>query len=283
MNYFVHLLLEKSTFCMKSIQLLLLFISLTFTAAAQYAPTADFDYDEEDPGEFEFTDESSGDPDEWDWDFGDGNDSSDQDPDHTYEEPGEYEVCLTVENEYGDDTHCEDIEVILPPEADFDVDRLSDNAFRFEDESTNEPTDWEWDFGDGNTSDDQDPTHSYESTGLFEVCLEASNDAGSDEYCDNVEAVVVNATEADLADSPRVLLYPSPAVDIVDIDFRAAQSQPAQLIIHNSVGQQMYGKAFAQAPDHYRVTVADWPAGQYYLSVVLDRRDLVHIPFQIIQ
>jgi len=266
---------------MKSIHLLLLFISLTFTAAAQYAPNADFDYDEEDPGEFEFTDESSGDPDEWDWDFGDGNDSSDRNPDHTYEEPGEYEVCLTVENINGDDTHCEDIEVILPPEADFDVDRRSDNAFRFEDESTNEPTDWEWDFGDGNTSDDQDPSHSYESAGLFEVCLEASNDAGSDEYCDNVEAVIVDVTEAAFANSPRVLLFPSPASNVVEIDFRAAQSQPAQLFIYNSMGQQMYGKAFAQAPAHYRVAVADWPAGQYYLSVVFSRKDVVNISFQL--
>ncbi len=39
--------------------------------------------------------------DEYTWDFGDGNTSSEMEPTHTYDSPGQYEVKLTVKNEFG--------------------------------------------------------------------------------------------------------------------------------------------------------------------------------------
>lgn len=50
----------------------------------------------------------------------------------------------------------------------------------FTDLSTNNPGIWEWNFGDGQTSDLQNPTHTYNSTGVFEVTMTASNCAGTD-------------------------------------------------------------------------------------------------------
>ena len=40
---------------------------------------------------------------------------------------------------------------------------------------------WEWNFGDGSTSTDQNPTHTYTSDGLYTVTLKASNGVGSNE------------------------------------------------------------------------------------------------------
>lgn len=50
----------------------------------------------------------------------------------------------------------------------------------FADESVNNPTSWFWDFGDGNTSTEQHPEHTYDEAGDYTVSLTASNDAGSD-------------------------------------------------------------------------------------------------------
>ena len=50
----------------------------------------------------------------------------------------------------------------------------------FYDQSTNDPTSWSWNFGDGGTSTLQNPTHTYTSKGTYTVTLTASNVCGSD-------------------------------------------------------------------------------------------------------
>ncbi|MCK5775269.1 MAG: PKD domain-containing protein [Bacteroidales bacterium] len=50
----------------------------------------------------------------------------------------------------------------------------------FTDKSTNTPTSWTWDFGDGNTSTLQNPSNKYETEGTFAVSLVATNADGSD-------------------------------------------------------------------------------------------------------
>ncbi|MEO1449240.1 MAG: PKD domain-containing protein, partial [Bacteroidota bacterium] len=47
----------------------------------------------------------------------------------------------------------------------------------FNDQSSGNPTSWYWDFGDGNTSTDQNPTHTYLSLGSFDVCLTVEDGA----------------------------------------------------------------------------------------------------------
>ena len=51
---------------------------------------------------------------------------------------------------------------------------------RFSDESTGEPTSWSWDFGDGQTSQQQNPSHTYTTSGTKTVTLVVSNASGSD-------------------------------------------------------------------------------------------------------
>lgn len=69
-----------------------------------------------------------------------------------------------------------------PPNANFDANiTVSCNGtINFNDLSTNGPLGWEWDFGDGNTSTDQNPVHSYSSDGTYSVTLIASNANGND-------------------------------------------------------------------------------------------------------
>ena len=49
----------------------------------------------------------------------------------------------------------------------------------FTDQSTNSPTSWAWDFGDGTTSEEQNPVHTYQNTGSYTVQLTATNGHGS--------------------------------------------------------------------------------------------------------
>ncbi len=125
----------------------------------------------------------------WNWNFGDGNTSTDQNPEHTYSEAGDFTVDLTVSNENGTDSKTQKITVYggpieekILPVADFNAVPMSDDAplsVKFNDLSENAKG-WNWNFGDGNTSTDQNPEHTYYEAGDFTVDLTVSNENGTD-------------------------------------------------------------------------------------------------------
>lgn len=140
-----------------------------------------------------FTDLTSGDPTEWDWDFGDGATSTDQNPVHTYVTNGVYNVCLTATNALGSSTTCQDVVIAtyVPPTVLFTY--AGDPTVTFTDLSTEDPTSWSWDFGDGSFSTEQNPVHTFTADGTYNVCLTATNDIGSNTGC---EAVVIGSYPA---------------------------------------------------------------------------------------
>jgi PKD repeat protein len=57
---------------------------------------------------------------------------------------------------------------------------LTPLTVQFKDESTNTPTSWAWDFGDGTNSTEQNASHTYTSAGNYTVILTIANAGGSD-------------------------------------------------------------------------------------------------------
>ena len=134
-----------------------------------------------------FTDQSKGAPTSWKWTFGDGNTSTEKNPVHTFNKTGVYSVTLTASNANGNNALTQSSyiavsSVLAAPVASFSASPTSGNTpltVRFTDQSTGSPTSWKWTFGDGNTSTDQNPVHTYNKTGLYSVTLIASNVNGS--------------------------------------------------------------------------------------------------------
>ncbi|MDD3137163.1 MAG: PKD domain-containing protein, partial [Methanoregula sp.] len=135
-----------------------------------------------------FADTSSGTPATWAWDFGDGNTSTVQNPVHTYTAEGTYTVSLTTTNGFGSDTETKPDYIIasptVAPVSAFSATPMSGKAplaVQFNDSSANYPTSWAWDFGDGVSSSEKNPSHTYIVAGTYTVSLTVSNPAGSDE------------------------------------------------------------------------------------------------------
>ena len=125
---------------------------------------------------------------DWSWDFGDGEISTERNPVHIYQIPGTYTVKLTVTGPGGSSNKDEHnyIHTTVPPVpvADFmGIPRSGDGPLtvQFIDQSTNVSS-WLWDFGDGATSTEQNPSHIYMHNNIsdYTVTLTIEGPSGSD-------------------------------------------------------------------------------------------------------
>jgi len=128
-----------------------------------------------------FTDASPGEPATWLWDFGDGATSTEQNPTHIYESPGSYTVTLTATvTDGGSDTRStENMIVVKDVAAAMTLSKLvgaSPTRIACTDVSTGAPIAWQWDFGDGATSDEQHPEHIYSEPGTYTITLTVSGE-----------------------------------------------------------------------------------------------------------
>ena len=134
------------------------------------------------------------------WDFGDGSGTStDENVTHIYPDGGTYTVTLTATNETGSAEHTKEVNVVntLKPVADFSFQVSDENTLEvsFTSNSPN-ATSFEWDFGEGGTSTEANPTYAYSTGGTYSVTLSVSNEYGS---ADNTrEVTVVSPTAVNL-------------------------------------------------------------------------------------
>ena len=157
-------------------------------------PNADFSPFETNgcaPFSVSFEDESMDNVTSWTWSFPGGvpTTSSLQNPMVTYSTPGIYSVQLEVANEFGTDMIIKEaiIEVIEGPTALFDY-SSNGRVVNFENLS-NASVEFLWDFGDGQTSSMENPTHNYSAFGAYEVMLIAISECGSDTSVMNIEVI----------------------------------------------------------------------------------------------
>jgi PKD repeat protein len=132
------------------------------------------------------------------WEFGDGNISSATNPQHTFITPNQdttYHTKLIVSTTEGcTDSITKNVTVYKSTTAYFN-DSLRDcipARVSFTD-SSSYATNWLWDFGDGNTSTLQNPNYTYQSAGIYDVQLIASNQRCSDTFTlyQNINALAV--------------------------------------------------------------------------------------------
>lgn len=129
---------------------------------------------------------SSGNITSWVWNFGNNQGATQQNPQHTFSNSGAYTISLTVTSNNGCSnsiTKTNYINVYPYPIADFDYSPKDDDltiinaTVNFFDLSQN-ATQWAWTFGDGDSSLIQNPKHTYQTDGEYEVILTVANQHG---------------------------------------------------------------------------------------------------------
>ncbi|MEM6298476.1 MAG: PKD domain-containing protein [Bacteroidota bacterium] len=161
--------------------------SVSVSEAPADAPTADFTFSPDSPetGQaVQFTSTTTN-ANSLSWDFGDGTSSTDANPTHVYDNEGSYTVTLTATGDGGTATAERTIAVAAPPAdaptADFTFSPDSPETgqtVQFTSTTTNANS-LSWDFGDGTSSTDANPTHVYDNEGSYTVTLTATGDGGT--------------------------------------------------------------------------------------------------------
>ena len=149
------------------------------------------------PFEVQFQNASSSNATNFLWSFPGGtpNTSADANPVVVYENPGIFEVSLTVSNPAGSDTLTQSdfIEVGTIPSAGFTF-NVVDSIATFSNNST-DAVSIEWTFGDGSSSTETNPVHVYAVDDAYTVTLTATNECGPA----TASQILVVATETPVA------------------------------------------------------------------------------------
>lgn len=170
-TYTVKLIVQNSQGCKDSV---------TQQVYVYASPTVDFTFDSVCLGDQTcFKDKSGGSITAWQWVFGDGSPVSNaQNPCHSYATAGSYNSTLIVTTGDGcTGTLVKTVDVFAVPTAAFTATDVCEGSLAsFTDQSTplGSVTGWNWNFGDGNSSTVQNPTHNYANSGSFNVKLVTS-------------------------------------------------------------------------------------------------------------
>ncbi len=136
------------------------------------------------------------------WDFGDNTRAQGVSVSHAYQQPGTYNVILTVQDDSGTASakQSDMLTVIVndPPVANAGKDqRVTASEVQFDGGKSEDPdgkiVSYHWKFGDGSAGAGPTPVHVYGSTGTYTVKLTVTDDSGTiSRQADDETTVIVN-------------------------------------------------------------------------------------------
>ena len=226
------------------------------------------------------------------WTFDNGNTSSSYSPFQTFT-PGTYVVCLTVSDSLGNcwDTYCDTLVVPgVPCQAEYIwfVDSVfsagSPNTVYIFDLSQGNNLSYFWDFGDGNTSTVQYPSHVYANNGSYLICLTVTDSAGNctDTYCDTIDyttrasGFTINVLPYSAIGSVDVeehssleltKLYPNPATEQINIEINSNGSRTVDMMITDIFGKTIQSQTInvSSGSTVHNLDVTSLAKGSYFI------------------
>lgn len=227
------------------------------------------------------------------WEFGDGAESNLQNPQHIYSEEGEYLVTLTIytddcQSAFSEYIYVEDWSWFGDCQAFFFPEFNETLSVQFWDLSIPMPESWAWDFGDGFSSYEQNPIHTFIEPGIYTVTLESSIDSlCSSAFAMEIElyeidtkdvtyggkinaAYAINSSPTkvvDLKDKNQISLFPNPVLDNLNININNTFKN-AQIQIISISGQIVYSNLFSE--NNISINITDFASGVYIARINID-------------
>jgi PKD repeat protein len=205
------------------------------------APVPAIDSDSESgclPYAVQFTDQSAGDPVSWNWTFEGGApaNSNVQNPLVNYTTPGTYDVTLEVTNAFGTSIQVfpDYITVQTAPAAGFTF-TADQTTVTFTNASQNAAS-YVWNFGDGNSSTEANPVHTYGAAGTYNVSLAATNNCGTTIF---EQTITLSSGTGEAAWIEGFRLFPNPNTGAFTVEMNGLPQHEVEFVLYNALGQQV--------------------------------------------
>ncbi len=180
---------------------------------------------------------------------------------------------------YGDNGNCQTenseeilVEVQAYPIADFISDLQTGEApltVQFEDNSTENPISWNWNFGDGGQSLEENPEYTYNTVGLFEVTLSVTTSFGCEADISKMDYMDVLNSIDEFA-SYNITFFPNPTSG--EIRFSFGDGNAKELKVKDITGKILQSIIITGREE--LVDLSNFEVGIYLISIYTDKETL---------
>ena len=234
------------------------------------------------------------------WDFGDGTTSTLENPNHTYADTGVFIVCHTVTGNQCSDTYCDTVSISASPGGggggtgggNMPCTALNVSYSWMQDPSASQTVNitntstygggtvvgYLWEFGDGNSSTQAFPTHTYSNLGTYNVCLTLTVDYGSllctAIYCDSISVTskasgfTINVVESSLTVNEQHIkefsVFPNPTEGMLTVTMDQLEGNETISVV-NLQGQEV--KKIKVSDFSTQLDVTELTSGTYLLFI----------------
>nr|MBX2841350.1 T9SS type A sorting domain-containing protein [Flammeovirgaceae bacterium] len=137
-----------------------------------------------------------------------------------------------------------------------------------------ENTSWFWDFGDGQTSTQQNPVMAYYEAGNFKVIVQVKNELGCTDTLNTTitvgevdDGIVLGDEFEEISEAP-ISVFPNPFSSFLKIENEIGQLKTIR--IFNVVGEEVYKN---EAPDRLSISTLNWGKGIYLMEIETEERN----------
>jgi len=225
----------------------------------------------------EFIDLSTNSPTSWFWEFEGGTppNSTEQNPIVNYTTSGTYAVMLSASNSSGDSTIIDSITVVAnpQPEANF-IFETNGGLVTFSNSSIDADT-YEWIFGDGNFSQNQNPQHVYFETNVYEVFLIVTNECGADTISQLINVEITDLENISVFETFD--LFPNPNNGQFQLNIEGKPFDKLEINMFDILGQKVMEEQinFSSGKLNKIIQVQNPTTVTYILQIRLDEQ-IIH-------
>lgn len=149
---------------------------------------------------------------------------------------------------------------------------FSDSAgyVSFTDQSLNAFS-WNWDFGNGQSSTQQNPVTQFPPDSAFTVCLVVSDSLG----CQDSSCMAILITNTPEPGSNELKLYPNPFRDEINYQY-SGKERISSIKILDQMGRSVFSQQISQKRSTGNITTDHLPTGIYFIEIVAGAQRYIH-------